>query len=183
MAVYVHELLNHLYALAPAAVQESYDNTGLLCGDKNDIVQGVLVCLDSNEAVIDEAIARGCNVVVAHHPLIFKGLKSITGKNGQERTLVKAIRNHISIIAMHTNLDNVISGVNRRLGQQLGLQNMRILQAAGGHLFKLVTFVPEVHVAAVEQAIFAAGAGQIGQYSECSFRISGTGSFTAGTGV
>lgn len=124
----VKEVIWELERIAPPAYQESYDNAGLIVGDKEAEVKGVLTCLDSTEAVIEEAIETGCNLVVAHHPIVFKGLKKITGRNYVERVLIKAIQNNIAIYAIHTNLDNVYhKGVNDRIGQQLGLVNTQIL--------------------------------------------------------
>ena len=118
----IREIINALEAIAPPHLQESYDNSGLIVGDADREVEGVLVCLDSIPEVIDEAISKGCNLVIAHHPIVFGGLKSITGKNYVERTVIAAIKNDIAIYAIHTNLDNVLSsGVNGRIAQQLGL--------------------------------------------------------------
>jgi len=126
----IQELMQSLEAIAPPQYQESYDNAGLIVGDPKTEITGVITCLDSTEAVVAEAIARGCNCIVAHHPIVFKGLKTFTGKNYVERTIIKAIRHGIAIYAIHTNLDNVYQqGVNGRIAAQLGLQNTRILQA------------------------------------------------------
>lgn len=117
-----------LESIAPLHLQESYDNAGLIVGDLDQIITGVTVCLDSTEAVIDEAIERGDNVVVAHHPIVFSGLKSLTGANYIERTVIKAIKHGIAIYAIHTNLDNVLeNGVNERIAQVLGLEQLEIL--------------------------------------------------------
>ncbi|RSK24219.1 Nif3-like dinuclear metal center hexameric protein [Hymenobacter metallilatus] len=168
---------------APLAYQESYDNAGLQCGDPQMEVRGVLIALDCTPAVVDEAIRRGCNVVVAHHPLIFKPLKRLTGANEVEQTLLKAIRHEVALYAAHTNLDNVLHGVNRKLAEKLGLQHLRILDPKPGLLAKLITYVPPTHTEAVLQALYAAGAGQVGAYAECSFRTAGTGTFTPGAGT
>lgn len=172
-----------LEAAAPLAYQESYDNAGLQCGDPQMEVRGVLIALDCTPAVVDEAIRRGCNVVVAHHPLIFKPLKRLTGANEVEQTLLKAIRHEVALYAAHTNLDNVAHGVNRQLADKLGLENGRILDPKPGLLAKLITYVPATHTAAVLAALYAAGAGQVGQYSGCSFRSEGTFTFTPGAGT
>ncbi|SHL98247.1 Nif3-like dinuclear metal center hexameric protein [Hymenobacter psychrotolerans] len=176
----VQDLARTLEAAAPLAYQESYDNAGLQCGDPQMEVRGVLIALDCTPAVVDEAIRRGCNVVVAHHPLIFKPLKRLTGANEVEQTLLKAIRHDVALYAAHTNLDNVRHGVNRKLAEKLGLQNLRILDPKAGLLAKLVTFVPSAHTEAVLQALYKAGAGQIGDYAACSFRTDGTFTFTPG---
>jgi dinuclear metal center YbgI/SA1388 family protein len=177
------DLTHWLETLAPLAYQESYDNAGLICGDSGAELSGALVCLDSTEAVIEEAIARKCNLVIAHHPIVFSGLKKLTGKNYIERTLIKAIKNDIAIYAIHTNLDNVLGGVNTRIAEKLGLIHTRILVPKSQVLRKMVTFVPEQQVEAVRQALFAAGAGNIGAYDCCSFGMSGTGTYRAGEGA
>ncbi|TGE28423.1 Nif3-like dinuclear metal center hexameric protein [Hymenobacter metallicola] len=179
----VADLARVLEKVAPLAYQESYDNAGLQCGDPHAPVKGVLIALDCTPAVIDEALRRGCNVVVAHHPVVFRPLKRLTGANAVEQTLIKAIKNDVAIYAAHTNLDNVLAGVNRKLGEKLGLQNLRILEPKSGVLGKLITYVPTTHTETVLQALYQAGAGQIGNYSECSFRVEGTGTFTPGTGT
>ncbi|WP_180754485.1 Nif3-like dinuclear metal center hexameric protein [Hymenobacter sp. DG01] len=179
----VQDLMRVLERAAPLAYQESYDNAGLQCGDPQMEVRGVLIALDCTPAVVDEALRRGCNVVVAHHPLIFKPLKRLTGANEVEQTLLKAIRHDVALYAAHTNLDNVRHGVNRKLAEKLGLTNLRILDPKPGLLAKLITYVPPAHTEAVLQALYQAGAGQVGDYSECSFRTEGTGTFTPGAGT
>ncbi|MBX0289423.1 Nif3-like dinuclear metal center hexameric protein [Hymenobacter sp. HSC-4F20] len=179
----VQDLARVLERAAPLAYQESYDNAGLQCGDPQMEVRGVLIALDCTPAVVDEAVRRGCNVVVAHHPLIFKPLKRLTGANEVEQTLLKAIRHEVALYAAHTNLDNVRHGVNRKLADKLGLTNLRILDPKPGLLAKLITYVPLAHTEAVLQALYRAGAGQVGDYSGCSFRTEGTGTFTPGAGT
>ena len=179
----VQDLARVLEAAAPLAYQESYDNAGLQCGDPQQEITGVLIALDCTPAVVEEAIRRGCNVVVAHHPLIFRPLKRLTGANEVEQTLLKAIKHDVALYAAHTNLDNVRHGVNRKLADKLGLSNLRILDPKAGTLAKLITYVPATHTEAVLQALYAAGAGQVGDYSECSFRLDGTGTFTPGAGT
>ena len=174
----IQDIISFLEGIAPPAYQESYDNATLICGDKNAELKGVLCTLDCTEAVVDEAISLGANLVVAHHPILFKGLKSLTGKNYVERTILKAIKNDIAIYAIHTNLDHVAHGVNKRISDRLGLQNTRILQPKNNLLNKLVFFVPEKQKDQVLEAVFAAGAGQIGEYKDCSFQVEGTGTFT-----
>jgi dinuclear metal center YbgI/SA1388 family protein len=137
----------------------------------------VLLTIDVIEAVIDEAIGKKINMVIAHHPIVFSGLKKITGKNYVERTILKAIKNDIAIYAAHTNLDSAFDGVNRKIAQKLGLVNCQVLQPAKGQLKKLVTFIPAEHAAVVQEAVFAAGAGQIGNYDNCGFTAEGKGSF------
>ncbi|GAB3018128.1 Nif3-like dinuclear metal center hexameric protein [Spirosoma pulveris] len=173
----IRQLAAYIEALAPLAYQESYDNVGLLVGDPATDITGVLVSLDVTEAVIDEAIAKGCNVIVAHHPVVFKGLKKLNGKTYVERTVIKAIRNDIAIYAAHTNLDNVAGGVNYKIAEKLKLTNVQILAPKTQVLTKLVTFVPIADTQRVLDALYVAGAGQIGEYKNCSFRVTGTGTF------
>lgn len=173
----IHDLVRHLNELAPFVYQESYDNSGLLVGDPKREITGVVVALDCTEVVIDEAIANGANVVLTHHPIIFKGLKRLTGSNYVERTVIKAIENKIALIAIHTNLDNMPHGVNAIISDKLGLQNQRILSPKSGILSKLTVFVPVDHKEKVSEALFAAGAGKIGDYDSCGFSLDGTGTF------
>lgn len=175
----IKDIVSVLENLAPPVYSESYDNTGLLCGNREWKCSGALITLDCIEPVIDEAISLGCNLVIAHHPIIFSGLKKITGSNYVERTIIKAIKNDIAIYAIHTNLDNVYHGVNQKICEKLGLINLRILQPKRGTLSKLVTFCPKDKSPEVLEALFAAGAGQIGNYSECSFNLDGAGTFKA----
>ena len=179
----IADITRFLETIAPPALQESYDNCGLLTGSPESQCNGVLVTLDATEAVVEEAIRRGCNLVVAHHPIIFSGLKKINGKNYVERTVIAAIRNDIALYAIHTNLDNIAGGVNGRIAERLGLQSRSILLPKEQTLRKLYTFVPLAQADAVRNALFAAGGGHIGQYSECSFSVAGTGTFTAGEGA
>jgi dinuclear metal center YbgI/SA1388 family protein len=162
---------------APTAYQESYDNCGLLIGNKNETCKGVLCTLDVTEAVINEAIANNCNLIIAHHPIIFSGLKRLNGNTYVERTVIKAIKNQIAIYAIHTNLDNVHNGVSEAMGKRLGLQNIQVLLPKHNLLSKLMVFVPNSHLNQVQDAIFNAGAGHIGNYSECSFNSQGVGTY------
>ena len=173
----IKDIIAHLEGIAPTALQESYDNAGLITGNPNTPVQGVLVSLDCTEPIIEEAISKGCNLVIAHHPIIFKGLKKLTGRNYVERTVIKAIKHDVAIYAIHTNLDNIHTGVNHKIAQKIGLQQCRILQPKKQVLSKLVTYIPTEATAQVMAAIHAAGAGTIGNYSHCSFQVSGTGTF------
>jgi dinuclear metal center YbgI/SA1388 family protein len=183
METTVSDLLETLHVWAPPSLQESYDNSGLLVGEPNTAIQGVLVALDMTEEVVAEAASRGCNVIVAHHPIIFSGLKRLTGANYVERTVMAALRAGIALIAVHTNLDAVQTGVNAEIGKRLGLKNLQILRPVKGRLKKLVIFTPESALEAVREAVFAAGAGQIGNYDACSFQTSGMGTFRAGVGA
>ena len=175
----IKEITNHLETIAPLSYQESYDNAGLIVGDKNTEVTGVIVCLDSTEAIIEEAIEKGCNLIVAHHPIVFGGLKKFTGKNYVERTVIKAIKNDIAIYAIHTNLDNVIAGVNGKIAEKLGLKNTKVLSPKKSMLKKLITYAPIDVKDKVLEALFDAGAGHIGNYSECSYSSNGEGSYLA----
>jgi dinuclear metal center YbgI/SA1388 family protein len=173
----VKDIIQALETFAPLAYQESYDNSGLQVGNVNDEVKGVLLSLDVTEEILEEAMQRGCNMIVAHHPLIFSGLKRISGRTYVERVVQKAIKNDINIYAAHTNLDNVRKGVNARIAQKLGLKDTAILQMKMHTLSKLYTFAPQNAVDKVRDALFAAGAGDIGKYRECSFNTNGTGTF------
>lgn len=173
----VKDIIAAIEEAAASIYQESYDNSGLQVGDPDDEVRGVLISLDVTEAVLQEAIDRGCNMIVAHHPLIFSGIKRLSGRNYVERVVIKAIRNNISIYAAHTNLDNMSHGVNAKIAEKLGLIDIKILAPMKDTLRKLYTYVPTGAAEAVKDALFAAGAGQIAEYSECSFGVSGTGTF------
>jgi dinuclear metal center YbgI/SA1388 family protein len=176
----IQDVTNYLESIAPLQFQESYDNAGLIVGNYKNDVSGVLVCLDSTEKIVDEAIERKCNLIVAHHPIVFSGLKKITGKNYVERTVIKAIKNDIAIYAIHTNLDNMLNGVNEIIGRKLGLINMQILSPSSNNLRKLITYVPVDYVEKVRESLFDSGAGKIGNYDECSFSSMGEGTFRAG---
>lgn len=175
----IKDVINHLEQLAPPQLQESYDNAGLLVGNTNMEFSKALICLDSTEEVIEEAIELGCNLVIAHHPIVFSGLKRFNGNNYIERTIIKAIKNDISIYAIHTNLDNVFNGVNKMIGEKLGLLNMKILSPKQKLLRKLVFYCPIEHTEEVRKEVFEAGAGEIGNYTSCSFNVLGTGTFKA----
>jgi len=176
----IGEIISFLETIAHPGLQETYDNAGLIIGSQNLDCSGILVTLDATEEVINEAQSRNCNLIVAHHPIIFSGLKKINGKNYVEKAVITAIKKDISIYAIHTNLDNVLAGVNGKIASLLGLENISILSSRENILMKLFTFVP-VHAAEkVRNAIFDAGGGQIGNYSECSFNAEGTGTFKAG---
>lgn len=169
--------------VAHTSLQEDYDNSGLLVGSPYSECSGILCTLDVTEAVIDEASERGCNLVVAHHPIIFRPMKRITGASEPERVVIEAIKKDIAIYAAHTNLDNVERGVSARIAEIIGLKNRRVLQPKAGLLKKLFTFVPSANLDEVRNALFAAGAGNISNYSECSFTTDGTGTFLPGEGT
>jgi dinuclear metal center YbgI/SA1388 family protein len=176
----IKEIAQYLEAFAPPALQETYDNAGLIVGNPEAEVYSALVTIDVTEAVIDEAIEKNAKLIVAHHPIIFSGIKKLTGKNYVERTVLKAIKNDVAIYAAHTNLDAVTGGVNTKICEKLGLKNYRVLQPVSGQLKKLVTFIPFDSVDEVRTAVFEAGAGHIGNYDYCGYNLEGTGSFRAG---
>lgn len=165
--------------IAPISLQESYDNAGLIIGSSDSEVDRLLLCIDVTEDVLNEAIEKNCQMIISHHPLIFKGLKKINGKNSIENIIINSIKNNIAIYAAHTNLDNIITGVNSIFAQKLGLKNLQILQPKRELLYKLVTYCPVEHADNVRNAICDAGAGYIGNYDNCSFNIEGTGTFRA----
>jgi dinuclear metal center YbgI/SA1388 family protein len=176
----IKEVIASLESLAPTALQEGYDNAGLITGDEDIECKGILVSLDATEAVIDEAINKGCNMVVSHHPIVFSGLKKITGKNYVQKAVIKAIKNDVALYAIHTNLDNVLHGVNGKIASLLDLKNVSVLVQKENQLKKLFTFVPVNDADKVRQAIFDAGGGHIGNYDECSFNAEGFGTFKGG---
>ena len=173
----VQDVINHLQDLAPLAYAEDFDNVGLLVGDKNQSVSGILVTLDTLEAVVDEAIENNCNLIISFHPIIFKGLKKLTGKTYVERVVIKAIQHNIAIFSIHTALDNAVEGVNSIICNQLGLKNKKILIPQSGTIKKLQTYVPKANAEALRSALFKAGAGSIGNYESCSFNVDGEGTY------
>ncbi len=173
----IQQVVQILEEFAPPSLQESYDNAGLIIGQKNDEVKGILITLDVTEEVIDEAISSGYNLIIAHHPIIMGGIKRLNGTNYVERCTIKAIKNDIGIYACHTNADSVLNGVNGKICEKIGLTDCKILSPKKGDLLKLVTFVPTKQAPEVRTAIFNAGAGQIGNYDSCSFNINGEGTF------
>lgn len=173
----VQDIINLLEELAPSAYAEDFDNVGLLVGSKNEDVTSILVTLDTLEDVVDEAISKNCNLIVSFHPIIFSGLKKITGSTYVERTVLKAIKNSIAIYAMHTALDNSYNGVNAKICDVLGLKNRKMLIPQKSTIKKLITFVPAKNAQNLREALFNAGAGSIGNYDHCSFNIEGTGTF------
>jgi dinuclear metal center YbgI/SA1388 family protein len=174
----IKDVEHYLETIAPKALQEDYDNAGLITGNSQWPCTGILVCLDSLEAVVDEAIALKYNLIIAHHPIIFKGLKKVNGNNYIERIIIKAIKNDIAIYAIHTNLDNIANGVSFKMAALLELQNLKVLAPKTQQLKKIFTYAPAANVDKILSAIFKAGGGQIGNYAECSFRLNGIGSFT-----
>jgi dinuclear metal center YbgI/SA1388 family protein len=177
------EIITQLEDLAPGAYQEDYDNVGLLVGDPEREVKKGLICLDCTEDVLEEAIRESCDLIICHHPVIFTGLKQLTGSTYVERIVMRAIKNDIAIFASHTNLDSVSHGVSDKLAKELGLNDTKVLQTSSGKLLKLYTFCPAEQADQVRQAIFNAGAGQIGDYSECSYNVEGFGTYLGGPGT
>lgn len=177
MVYLVSDIISHLESIAPPAYQESYDNSGLIVGRLDTAVTGILCSLDVTEEVVLEAKESGCNLIVAHHPIIFRGLKSLTGKSYVERTVLLAIKNDIAIYAIHTNLDHVHNGVNKKIADKIGLINTRILSPKDNLLMKLTVFVPLDHTDTVLKSLYQAGAGTIGNYANCSFKVEGQGTF------
>lgn len=173
----ISAITNALERMAPPSLQESYDNAGLLTGSPDWECKGVIISLDATEEVVMEALEANCNLVISHHPIIFRGLKKINGKNYIERAVIAAIKNDVALYAIHTNLDNVLDGVNARIAEALGLVNPQILEPRKDSLKKLYTFVPAEHLEKVRKAIFEVGAGILGHYSEVSFVAEGTGSY------
>ena len=171
------EIISVIESFAPLAYQEAYDNAGLLLGSENMEIKKALITIDVTEEVINEAINVKANLIISHHPVIFNEIKKITGKTYTERIIIKAIRDNMAIYAAHTNLDNVMEGVNYKICQKLDLDNLRILSPVKGELRKIVTFVPLDHADKVRLAIFNAGAGQIGNYEQCSYNLEGFGTF------
>lgn len=176
----IKEIVSALDRFAPLPLQDGFDNAGLQIGLTEAEATGALLCLDVTEAVLDEAIALGCNLVICHHPLIFKGYKSITGKDYVERCILKAIRNDMVLYAAHTNLDNAKGGVNYKIAEKIGLKHLQVLEPKRNSLLKLVTFVPTEQAERVRKALFAAGCGNIGGYDSCSYNLKGEGTFRAG---
>lgn len=179
----IRDIIKEIELYAPLPLQESFDNAGVQVGDVNQEATGVLLCLDVTEAVVDEAIELGCNLIISHHPLIFKAFKSLTGSTYIERCMIKACKQDLVIFAAHTNLDNAARGVNYRLAELIGLENVRVLSPQKGSLLKLVTFVPENYAELVRITLFNAGAGTIGNYDSCCFYQPGNGTFRAGEGT
>jgi dinuclear metal center YbgI/SA1388 family protein len=176
----IAEIIQALEKTAPPVLQESYDNAGLITGNAGWDCTGILCTLDATEEIVEETKELNCNLIVAHHPIVFRGLKKITGRNYVEKTIINAIKNDIAIYAIHTNLDNVIEGVNNKIADKLSLKNRLILLPKENMLMKLFIFVPVDHAEKVRTAIFNAGAGFIGNYTECSFNAAGIGTFKAG---
>ena len=173
----VSDITSFLENKFPLEIQENYDNSGLLIGSFNQNINNVLVSLDCTNEVLDEAIKKKCELIICHHPIIFKGLKKITGKNYVERIILKAIKNNISIYAIHTNLDNHYEGVNKKIAQKIGLSNCKILAPKKHLINKLIVHSPLESAEKIRNELFENGAGEIGNYSNCSFSSTGDGTF------
>ena len=177
----VKDVTNYLETIAPLQLQEEYDNAGLIIGNGNDRIKGVLICLDVTDEVLNEAINLKCNLIIAHHPLIFSGIKKINDSSYPSSCVYKAIQNGINIYAIHTNLDNVPQGVNGKIADILNLNSREILKPLN-NLLKLAVYVPNNHLCSVRDAVFEAGGGHIGLYSNCSFSSEGMGTFLPNDG-
>jgi dinuclear metal center YbgI/SA1388 family protein len=173
----IKDICNALEEIAPLSLQESYDNAGLIIGNPNKKVSSALLTLDCTEEVLKEAKKLKCQLIIAHHPIIFGGLKKINSTHYVDRIVTYAIKNDIAIYASHTNMDNTMAGVNFQIAKKLGLQNIRPLATKKNQLCKLYTFVPSGSMDKVKKALFDAGAGQIGNYENCAFETIGEGSF------
>lgn len=173
----VKEITDAIEAFAPLYLQESWDNAGMQVGDPYSEVTGVLLCTDVREEIVDEAIERGTNMIISHHPLLFRGLKKIMGRSYQERVVAKAIKNDITIYCAHTNMDCAVGGVNFKMAEKLGMKNVRVLDPQQGTQRKIVVFVPTEAVATVEKAMCDAGAGRFGNYDSCTYSMSGEGHY------
>jgi dinuclear metal center YbgI/SA1388 family protein len=179
----IFSIISFLEQVAPPSLQESYDNCGLLTGNPEWDCTGVLCALDVTEEVVQEAKQKKCNLIIAHHPVIFKGLKKINGRNLVERVVIRSIKDDIALYALHTSLDNVAHGVNGKIADLLGLAGRSLLLPKANTLCKLATYVPSTHLDVVREALFTSGAGQVGNYTECSFSVQGEGTFTGGAGT
>ncbi len=173
----IASVISILENFAPVSLQESYDNSGLIIGNKNDEVDSALICLDITENILDEAVKNNFGLIISHHPLIFKGINKLNRKNAVERIIVEAIKNNIAIYAIHTNADNIITGVNGMIADKLELINTEVLDQKKSLFRKLVTFCPVNEAYDVRNALFNVGAGEIGDYASCSFNVDGTGTF------
>lgn len=177
------EIVSYIESIAPLAYQEDYDNAGLIVGNPEMELSGVLITVDVTEEIVEEAIQKNTNLILAHHPIIFSGLKKLNGKNYIERIVISAIKNNIAIYAAHTNLDRIWGGVSSLMAAKLKLKNQKMLDTVSDQLLKLVYFVPTDHAEETRKAVFEAGAGHIGNYDQCSYNTTGQGSFRAGKGA
>lgn len=179
----LNQISNAIESLAPLSLQENYDNSGLIVGLPKMEITKAIISFDVTEKVVEEAKSVGANLIISHHPIIFGSIKKLNANNYVERIVMQAVKNDIALYAVHTNLDNVIEGTNRILARKLNLENLKVLQGKENQLFKLVVYVPLSHLVEVRTAIFQAGAGNIGNYDQCSYSTQGKGSFRAGEGA
>lgn len=177
--IYVGDIVRALEEFAPPALQEDYDNSGMQVGSRSAACSGVLLCVDVLPETIDESIARRCNLIVSHHPLIFKGLKSLTGATPQQTAIMNAIAAGVSVYSCHTSLDNTVGGVSHEMARRLGVSDPTLLERMRHKMMKLATMVPDDDVETVRMALFEAGAGSLGNYDSCSFGVRGEGTFRA----
>lgn len=175
--VTIKGVIQYIEEFAPSIYQENYDNSGIQVGNPEVALKGVLLAIDVTESVVDEAIQNGLNLIISHHPVIFGGIKRLTGKNYTERVVLKAIKNDVIIYSCHTNIDNYLYGVSYRMAEKIGLQNIQVLKPLTSGLCKLVTYIPNEHLGKIQEAVFNAGAGHIGNYKWCSFNAKGDGTF------
>ena len=173
----IRDIINFLETLAPLTLQESYDNSGLVCGDTEQICSGATIALDLTEKVIEETVARKHNIIIVHHPPIFSPIRRIVQGDAVSDLLIKAIRHDITIYACHTNLDNVLWGVNGEIADRIGLISRQVLHPKSDTHKKIITYVPSLHLDEVRDALFSAGGGKLGEYEECSFNMTGSGNF------
>ena len=173
----LNKIIECLEKWAPPSLQEEYDNSGLIIGNNQNEIKGILVTLDCTEEIINEAIKKNCNLIISHHPLIFRPIKKITGSNHVERSIIKAIQNSISIYSIHTNLDNILSGVNYKIANKIGLKQIKILDKKINVLSKIEFYIPKDYKENVLKNLFKIGAGKIGNYNSCSFQTEGSGTF------
>lgn len=171
------DIIDTIENFAPTALQESYDNCGLIYGNEEWKISSAILTLDCTEEIVDEAIDKRAGLIIAHHPILFTGIKSLTGKNYVEKTLLKAIKNDIAIYAAHTNMDNVLQGVNKKIADKLQLTDTKILAPKKQTLKQLYVYVPMSHLTKVQEVLWEAGAGNIGNYSHCSYNIQGDGTY------
>ncbi len=174
------DITTYLDSVVPLSFQENYDNSGLQAGNPEAEIRSALIALDVTQKVLEEAVKTGCNLIISHHPLLFSGIKRLTGETYTEKVLLEAVKNDVAIYSAHTNLDIFNGGVSRKMAEKLNLRNIRILSPLKERLLKLVTYIPESHLDIVRNAIFSAGAGVIGNYDSCGFVLQGTGSFRGG---
>lgn len=179
----IKDITNYIESIAPLNTQESYDNSGLIVGNPNKSVKKALVCLDSTEEVVKEAKRKKCDLIIAHHPIVFDGLKRFNATNYVQRAIMLAIKSDIAIYAVHTNLDNAWHGVSRKIADKIGLLNVRVLAPKDNQLRKLVVFCPDDKAEKVRNALFSVGAGNIGDYENCSFNVEGNGTFRGKAGT